>query len=78
VLYAMAVFLLGGLLPGLALALLSLVLPASTGPLIAVALLMPYMFFFAATLHISDYVSYRDVFHAGETLAPLTPGSRVA
>jgi len=73
VLYAMAVFLLGGLLPGLALALLSLVLPASTGPLIAVALLMPYMFFFAATLHISDYVSYRDVFHAGETLAPLTP-----
>jgi len=73
VLYAMAVFLLGGLLPGLALALLSLVLPASAGPLIAVALLMPYMFFFAATLHISDYVSYRDVFHAGETLAPLTP-----
>jgi hypothetical protein len=73
VLYAMAVFLLGGLLPGLALALLSLVLPASTGPQIAVALLMPYMFFFAATLHISDYVSYRDVFHAGETLAPLTP-----
>jgi len=73
VLYGMAVFLLGGVLPGLALALLSLVLPASTGPLIAVALLMPYMFFFAATLHISDYVSYRDVFHAGETLAPLTP-----
>jgi hypothetical protein len=25
---------------------------------------------FGATLHISDYVSYRDVFHAGETLAP--------
>jgi hypothetical protein len=76
VLYGLAVFLLGGLLPGLALALLSLVLPASAGPLIAVALLMPYMFFFAATLHISDYVSYRDVFHSGETLAPLTPGSR--
>jgi len=76
VLYGLAVFLLGGLLPGLALALLSLVLPASAGPMIAVALLMPYMFFFAATLHISDYVSYRDVFHSGETLAPLTPGSR--
>ena len=27
--------------------------------------------FFVATLHISDYVSYRDVFHAGETLAPI-------
>ena len=39
---------------------------------------LPYMFFFAATLHVSDYVSYRDVFHAGETLAPLTPGRPVA
>ena len=33
---------------------------------------MPYGIFLAATLHISDYVSYRDVFHAGETLAPLS------
>ncbi len=33
-----------------------------------------FVFFFAATLHVSDYVSYRDVFHSGETLAPLTPG----
>ena len=54
---------------------LTLVLPASIAAVLGVALLMPYVFFFAATLHISDYVSYRDVFHAGETLAPLTPGS---
>jgi hypothetical protein len=30
---------------------------------------------FAATLHVSDYVSYRDVFHSGETLAPTAPGA---
>jgi len=76
VLYALWVFALGGLLPGLALALVSLVVPAPAGAVIGVALLLPYMFFFAATLHISDYVSYRDVFHAGETLAPLS-GKRV-
>jgi len=76
--YALAVFVLGGLLPGIALALVSLALPAPTSAVIAVALMLPYMFFFAATLHVSDYVSYRDVFHAGETLAPLTPGRPVA
>ena len=38
-----------------------------------VALLLPYSLFFASTLHVSDYVSYRDVFHANETLAPLLP-----
>jgi hypothetical protein len=27
-----------------------------------------------STLHIADYVSYRDVFHAGETLAPIGGG----
>jgi len=32
-------------------------------------LLLPYVFLFVATLHISDYVSYRDVFHAGENAA---------
>ena len=72
-LYAITVFVLGGLLPGLALALMALVLPPSLGTVVAIAVFLPYMFFFAATLHVSDYVSYRDVFHAGETLAPLTP-----
>lgn len=73
VVYAFAVFLMGGLLPGLALALLTIVLPSSAAAIVGVVLLLPYIFFFAATLHVSDYVSYRDVFHAGETLAPLTP-----
>jgi hypothetical protein len=34
--------------------------------LLAVFLIVPYLFAFIATLHISDYVSFRDVFHAGE------------
>lgn len=72
--YALAVFAMGGLVPGVALALVMLLLPPSIAAVFGVALLLPYVFFFAATLHVSDYVSYRDVFHAGETLAPLTPG----
>lgn len=73
VFYGFTVFAVGGLLPALALALISAVLPPSAIAVLAIALLMPFAFFFAATLHVSDYVSYRDVFHAGETLAPLTP-----
>ena len=76
--YGLAVFAMGGLVPGIALAILMLVLPASIASVLGVALLMPYVFFFAATLHVSDYVSYRDVFHSGETLAPLTPGRTLA
>jgi hypothetical protein len=33
---------------------------------------MPYLFLFIATLHISDYVSYRDIFHADEAPEPGT------
>ena len=71
VVYAGAVFVMGGLVPGIALALLTVLLPPSITAVLGIALLLPYVFFFAATLHVSDYVSYRDVFHAGETLAPL-------
>jgi hypothetical protein len=69
--YAFTVFLFGGVLPTLAGALISLILPAPAGRAVAVGLMLPYVFFFVATLHISDYVSYRDVFHAGESLAPI-------
>ena len=64
--YGLAVFFYGGVVPGLVIALIALVVPASVGQLFVVALLLPYSLFFAATLHVSDYVSYRDVFHAGE------------
>jgi hypothetical protein len=64
------VFFYGAVLPGLFSGVLILLLQ-EPGLQIAKVLLMPYGIFLAATLHISDYVSYRDVFHAGETLAPL-------
>ena len=69
--YALTVFLFGGVLPTLAGTLISLILPGAAGRALAVGLMLPYVFFFVATLHISDYVSYRDVFHAGEPLAPV-------
>ena len=69
--YALMVFFFGGVLPTVAGALISLVLPGPAGRAIAVGLMLPYVFFFVATLHISDYISYRDVFHAGESLAPI-------
>ncbi len=70
--YGLGVFFYGAIVPGIVIALVALVLPAQVGQLLVIALLLPYSLFFAATLHVSDYVSYRDVFHSGETLAPLT------
>jgi hypothetical protein len=63
--YGIAVFALGGVLPGLALSIAQLFGEAFAS-LLAVFLIVPYLFAFIATLHISDYVSFRDVFHAGE------------
>jgi hypothetical protein len=69
--YGLAVFFFGGIVPSFISVLIALIVPVSLYPLAAAVLLLPYLCFFVATLHIADYVSYRDVFHAGETLAPL-------
>ena len=69
--YGIGVFFYAAFLPAIVTGVLVLLL-GDTGLLIAKFLLLPYGIFLAATLHISDYVSYRDVFHAGETLAPLS------
>jgi hypothetical protein len=69
--YALAVFLFGGVLPALAGTLLAVAVPAPVGRALALGLMLPYALCFVATLHICDFVSYRDVFHAGETLAPV-------
>jgi len=45
--------------------------PPPLNATIAALIVLPYLAFFISTLHIADYVSYRDVFHAGETLAPI-------
>jgi len=68
--YALAVFFFGLVLPMIAGTVIAAVLPDPLGRALALALMLPYVFFFVATLHISDYVSYRDVFHAGEALPP--------
>ncbi len=72
IVYALTVFLFGGVMPGLFLGVAVLILPPTFAAVLVPALLLPYLLFFTATLHISDFVSYRDVFHAGETLVPLT------
>ena len=69
--YAAVVFVLGGVVPSLVTSVVALIVPAPFNATLAMALLLPYLALFVTTLHISDYVSYRDVFHAGETLAPI-------
>jgi hypothetical protein len=69
--YGLAVFFFGGMVPSFISVVIALVAPVSVYPIAAALLLLPYLCFFVATLHIADYVSYRDVFHAGETLAPI-------
>ena len=66
-LYGFTVFALGGVLPGLALSIAQLFGQTVAGVL-ALFVIIPYLFALVATLHISDYVSYRDVFHADEAL----------
>ena len=61
--YGLLVFFYGGVLPGIFTTLITLVAPASLAFGIAIVVLLPYLFLFVATLHISDYVSYRDIFH---------------
>ena len=61
--YGLLVFFFGGMVPGMATAVIALVAPASVAFTIALVLLLPYLFLFIATLHVSDYVSYRDIFH---------------
>jgi hypothetical protein len=70
--YALGVFFFGAMLPAMVTGAITLLLPNAVGQALVLALLLPYGIFLAATLHISDYVSYREVFHAGETLAPLS------
>lgn len=63
--YCLAVFVLGGVLPVLALSVAHLFGDAVAG-VVALFVVVPYLFAFVATLHISDYVSYRDLFHGDE------------
>lgn len=63
--YGSLVFAFGGVLPGLVLSIGQLLGDTVAG-MLALFLVLPYLFAFVAALHISDYVSYRDVFHPEE------------
>ena len=73
--YALSIAFFCIMLPMMLLTLLAVVLPATVLQILVVLVLLPYSIVLTVTLHIADYVSYRDVFHADETLAPLTPGN---
>ena len=68
--YGLLVFFYGGVVPGIVTTLITLAAPASLAFTVALVVLMPYLFLFIATLHISDYVSYRDIFHRDDAPAP--------
>ena len=70
--YALAVSVFGAVLPLIIAKLVFMLLPSQVTVDIVRIALLAYGLMFAATLQISDYVSYRDIFHAGETLAPLS------
>jgi hypothetical protein len=74
--YCLAVFALGGLLPIFALRIAHVFGDAVAG-LVALFVVVPYLFAFVATLHISDYVSYRDLFHGDEPPPAAAPDSRL-
>jgi hypothetical protein len=72
--YCLTVFVLGGVLPVFALSIAHLFGDAMAG-VIALFVVVPYLFTFVAALHISDYVSYRDLFHADEPPTETPPDS---
>ena len=73
--YAVGLFVMGGVVPTLIMTLLAALVPPPVNATLAAIIVLPYVAFFVATLHISDYVSYRDVFHADETTGSATTGS---
>jgi len=76
--YGLLVFFWGGVVPAMATWLIALVVPKSFAFMAALLVLMPYIFLFIATLHISDYVSYRDIFHADEKAPDEPPAEPTA
>jgi hypothetical protein len=72
-LYALGVLVYGGFLPSLIMTL-GIIVPSPPLQILVAAALVIYLLVFAVALHVSHYVSYRDVFHANETLAPLARG----
>ena len=68
--YGLLLFFCGAVLPGMAIAIISPVAPPTVVPYVIALTVVPYVFLFVAAQTISDYVAYRDIFHAGEASGP--------
>jgi len=75
VVYAAGVLTFGVLLPLLAGQMLLMLMPSETMLGWCASCCSPTASCSRRRSNVSDYVSYRDVFHSGETLAPTTPGT---
>jgi len=71
--YGMLLFFCGAVLPGIAIAVIALIVPPFAAPYVIALTVVPYVFLFVAAQTISDYVAYRDIFHAGEAGAAEAP-----
>lgn len=69
--FGLAVIFYGGVVPALGGEIAQLL--GVTGSVVKLGLLLPYELVFLATFQITDYVSYRDVFHAGEQAPEVEP-----
>jgi hypothetical protein len=63
VIYGLLVFLFLGVVPGVVIGIAGLIVPSY----VAFIIVMPYVLLVVATLHVADYVCYRDIFHAHES-----------
>jgi uncharacterized membrane protein len=72
--YGVLLFLCGAVVPAIAIALIAFALPQAIAPFVVALVVVPYVFLFITAQTISDYVAYRDIFHAGEGAAPSTGG----
>jgi hypothetical protein len=66
-LYGVLLFLFGGILPGIAVAVITLLVPPPAAFYVIALTVFPYVFLFVAAQTIADYIAYRDIFHAGES-----------
>ncbi|MEO8302858.1 MAG: BPSS1780 family membrane protein [Betaproteobacteria bacterium] len=65
--YGLLLFFYGAVLPGIAVALIAVVVPSGIAPYVIALTVVPYIFLFVAAQAISDYVAYRDIFHGDDS-----------
>ena len=77
--YGLLLFFYGGVLPGMAVALIAYIVPPPAAPWVLALTVVPYVFLFVAAQTISDYVAYRDIFHPpeGDVTQPVSSDSAV-